>query len=96
MPDKRTTLRRKPDAKAVAERGVHGEGNYEATRNYNAATRRFVKSGRVEEAAQAAAPSDPAEAKALEQAEQDGARRARGEDPQVAGGPAKARGKPSQ
>lgn len=96
MPAKRTTLRRKPDAKAVAERGVHGEGSYEGTRDYNAATRRFVKSGRVEGAARAAAPRDPAEAKAIEQAEQDGARRARGEDPQVAGDPARPRGKRSQ
>ena len=58
---------------AISERGVHGEGNYEATRAYNATTRRFVTSGRVEEAARSAAPRDDREARSMEQAEQAGA-----------------------
>ena len=29
----------------------HGEGNYKASRKYNEATKKFVESGRVEEAA---------------------------------------------
>ncbi len=30
---------------------VYGEGNYKATREYNAATKKFVESGRVDAAA---------------------------------------------
>lgn len=49
---------------------VHGEGNYEATRQYNAATRRFIESGKVEQAARDAAPHSAAEAKQMKDAEQ--------------------------
>ena len=77
----------------VADRGVHGEGSYEGTRTYNAATRRFVASGRVDDAARRAAPRDAAEAKSIEQAEQAGAGRAKGEDPAIASRPrARAKG----
>lgn len=49
---------------------VHGEGNYAASRQYNEATRRFVESGRVEEAARDAAPANEKEAAEMRQAEQ--------------------------
>ena len=65
----------------IAPRGVEGEGSYEGTRRYNAATRRFVESGRVDEAARRAAPCDADEAKSIERAERAGAARAKGEDP---------------
>jgi len=55
----------------------YGEGNYEATRRYNEATRRFVESGRVERAARAAAPETPAVAADLARAEQAALLRAR-------------------
>ena len=77
------SLVRRKTQKAISERGVHGEGNYEATRAYNAATRRFVTSGRVDEAARSAAPRDDREARSMEQAEQAGAERSKGEDPAV-------------
>ena len=32
----------------IANRGVYGEGNYQASREYNDATREFVRSGRVD------------------------------------------------
>lgn len=64
----------------IADRGLYGEGNYQATRDYNAATRRFVGSGRVAEAARRAAPSSSGEAASLERAERAGKRRAKGED----------------
>jgi hypothetical protein len=38
------------------KRNVYGEGNYEASRKYEEATRKFIESGRVDEAARAAAP----------------------------------------
>ncbi|MEO8755869.1 MAG: hypothetical protein ABI624_24665 [Casimicrobiaceae bacterium] len=48
---------------------VHGEGNYEATRQYNDATRKFIDSGRVEQAARDAAPKTPEEAVEMKEAE---------------------------
>lgn len=49
---------------------VHGEGNYEAAKTYNDATKKFVESGRVEQAARDAAPKTAAEATEMKQAEQ--------------------------
>lgn len=57
--------------------GVQGEGNYDAAREYNERTRRFVKSGRVEAAARAAKANTPEEAAELEQAEEAGKRHAK-------------------
>jgi hypothetical protein len=53
-----------------AKQNVHGEGNYEASRKYDEATKRFVESGRVEQAARDAAPKTPAEAAEMKMAEQ--------------------------
>ena len=63
----------------------YGEGNYKASRQYNEATKRFVESGRVEEAARDAEPADEREAAELERAEAQGASRAKEEDPEVSG-----------
>jgi hypothetical protein len=65
----------------IANRGVHGEGNYQASREYNEATERFVEAGRVPGAARRAAPKSPAEAAELDEAERAGRERGRGEDP---------------
>lgn len=59
----------------------HGEGNYKAAREFDAAETAFVKSGRVEQAARDAAPKTPAEAAELEKAEAEARSRARDEDP---------------
>jgi len=61
--------------------GVQGEGNYDAAREFNAAERRFVESGKVDEAARAAAPKSDAERREMEAAEEKGRRRSKGEDP---------------
>jgi hypothetical protein len=61
----------------------HGEGNYRASRDYNERTKRFVDSGRVEQAAEDAAPANAQEAAELENAEEVGRRRAKEEDPQL-------------
>ena len=50
---------------------VHGEGNYEATRQYNESTKKFIDAGKVEQAAKDAVPKSPEEARELEQAEKD-------------------------
>ena len=59
----------------------YGEGNYKASRQYNEATKKFVESGRVEEAAHAAQPESEAEALQMAEAEAQGRRRAKEEDP---------------
>jgi hypothetical protein len=61
----------------------HGEGNYAASRDYNQRTKDFVDSGRVEQAAKDAAPKNEREAKEMSQAERDGRRPLREEDPEI-------------
>jgi hypothetical protein len=63
------------------QQNVHGEGNYAASRQYNDATRDFVKSGRVDQAARDAAPQSDAEAMQMAASEAEGKRRAKEEDP---------------
>lgn len=60
-----------------SSKNIYGEGNYEATRQYNAATRKFLQSGRVQQAARNAAPRTPAEAAVLREAEKAGLSRRR-------------------
>jgi len=62
---------------------VQGEGDYEAGRRYDKASRDFAKSGRVEPAAREAAPADARQAAELEQAEQKGKSHSKGEGPLV-------------
>jgi hypothetical protein len=56
---------------------VHGEGNYEAAREFNEAERKFVASGKVAPAARAAAPTTEAERQTMLAAEEEGKRRAK-------------------
>ncbi|HEV7574821.1 MAG TPA: hypothetical protein VGO85_02150 [Caldimonas sp.] len=60
---------------------VQGEGDYEAGRRYDKASREFAQSGRVEPAARDAAPHDAGEAEDMERAEDVGKSHAKGEDP---------------
>lgn len=60
-----------------------GEGNVEAARRYDEAAKRFADSGRVEGAAEAAAPRNAEEDEAMRKAEEAGKSRAREEDPAV-------------
>jgi len=68
-----------------------GEGNYKATRDYNSATERFVKSGKVDAAARAARPASAEQARELERAEEIG--RSRSKDDKTAA--ARKGGKPT-
>jgi hypothetical protein len=63
---------------------LQGEGNYDATRRYDKATRDFVQSGKVDEAARAARPHSPEEAEELKRAEREGQSHSKGEDPELA------------
>jgi hypothetical protein len=60
---------------------VQGEGNYEAAREFNAAQRRFVQSGKVDAAARGAAPKSDAEKQQMAEAEQGAKSRAKEDYP---------------
>jgi hypothetical protein len=60
---------------------VQGEGNYEAAREFNAAQRQFVESGKVDAAARAAAPKNDDEKQQLLAAEQEARSRAKEDYP---------------
>lgn len=61
----------------------HGEGNYKASREYNDATREFVESGQVDEAAKQAKPRTRQEQEEMRQAEKAGRDKSKGEDPKL-------------
>ena len=61
--------------------GVEGEGSYSGTKDYNERTKKFVQSGKVDQAAQDAEPKSEEEKHAMQKAERMGRERAKGEDP---------------
>jgi hypothetical protein len=69
--------------KTPANDKVQGEGDYEAGRRYDKASREFAESGRVEPAAHDAAPENDREAEELERAEEEGKSHSKGEGPLV-------------
>ena len=60
-----------------------GEGNHEADRQYRENTKRFIDSGRVDEAAEEAKRAVEAGDEGLEAAEEEGRSRIAEEDPEV-------------
>jgi hypothetical protein len=58
-------------------KGVEGEGSYSGTRNYNERTKKFIDSGKVEEAARKAKPTSKKEADEMKQAEKEGKKHAK-------------------
>jgi hypothetical protein len=62
---------------AAMKKQVHGEGNYQATRDYNERTKDYLQSADVEKDAKKAAPRDEDEARAMQQAEQKGKQHAK-------------------
>lgn len=60
---------------------VEGEGSYTGSKDYNERTKKFVESGKVEEAANEAKPTSEQEAHEMKKAERLGKQRAKGEDP---------------
>jgi len=61
--------------------GVEGEGSYSGSKEYNQRTEKFVKSGKVEQAARDAEPKSEEEKQAMQKAERIGKQHAKGEDP---------------
>jgi hypothetical protein len=60
---------------------VEGEGSYTGSKDYNQRTKKFVESGKVDEAAQKAEPRTEEERQAMQKAERLGKQRAKEEDP---------------
>ena len=60
---------------------VEGEGSYTGSKDYNERTKKFVDSGKVEEAARNAEPKNEQERQAMQKAERVGKERAKDEDP---------------
>ena len=71
----------KPSKHAVQKPGVHGEGNYEATRKYNEGLKNHLQQHDIEKEARDAAPRNAAGEKEMLDAERQAAGRAREEDP---------------
>ena len=62
---------------------VQGEGDYKAARHYNEGVKCFVADHDIEDAARAAEPATPAEARELQEAERKGLEHSKSEDPQI-------------
>ena len=60
---------------------VQGEGDYQADKRYTESAQKFVKSGKVAEAARNASPGTQVEQAELKRAERVGASHSKGEDP---------------
>ena len=60
---------------------VEGEGSYTGAKEYDKRTKKFVDSGKVEQAANDAAPQSEQEAREMENAERIGKKHIKEEDP---------------
>jgi hypothetical protein len=56
---------------------VEGEGSYSGTKDYNQRTKKFIDSGKVDDAARDAEPRSEEEKRAMEKAEREGKQRAK-------------------
>ena len=56
---------------------VEGEGSYSGTKDYNQRTEKFIKSGKVEQAAEDAKPETEQEAQEMREAERIGKQKAK-------------------
>ena len=56
---------------------VEGEGSYTGTKDYNKRTKKFIQSGKVEQATKDAAPKSEQEARELQEAERIGKQHAK-------------------
>ena len=60
---------------------VEGEGSYSGSKDYNERTKKFVDSGKVDEAARNAEPKNEQDKQAMQKAERVGKDKAKDEDP---------------
>jgi hypothetical protein len=68
---------------------VEGEGSYTGSKDYNERTKKFVESGKVEQAAKEARPKSEQEAHEMQKAERIGKQHAKDEDPALKKKPGK-------
>ena len=73
----------KPSKDSGAKPGPYGEGNYEATRQYNQGVKEHMDKHDIEKEARDAAPKSDAEAKEMLDAEREAASRSKAESPNV-------------
>lgn len=73
----------KPSKDSGAKPGPYGEGNYEATRQYNKGVKDHMDHHDIEKEARDAAPKSDAEAKEMLDAEREAASRSKAESPNV-------------
>ena len=76
-----STNQRGDAGREASNDAVQGEGNYDAAREFNAAERAFVQSGKVAAAARAAAPKNEQERQQMLDAEADARSRAKEDYP---------------
>jgi hypothetical protein len=69
------------DRKEKPKDGVEGEGSYSGSKDYNDRTKKFVDSGKVEQAARDAEPKNEQEKHEMQKAERIGKQQAKEEDP---------------
>ena len=62
---------------------VEGEGSYTGAKDYDKRTKKFIDSGKVEQAANDAAPKSEEEAREMREAERIGKKHVKEEDPAV-------------
>ncbi|HWI36712.1 MAG TPA: hypothetical protein VNU64_09675 [Burkholderiales bacterium] len=60
---------------------VEGEGSYTGSKDYNERTKKFIDSGKVDEAARDAEPRNEEEKQSMQKAERIGKEHAKAEDP---------------
>ena len=78
MDPKKPSSTGKQQEAASGAGGQYGEGNYEATRQYNAGVKKHIDEHDVEREARDAAPKSASEEKEMEDAEREGKSRAKG------------------
>lgn len=75
-------------APSPAPNEVQGEADYKASRRHRASVEKFIKTGKVDDAARDAELKTPVEVEALFDAEREGEKHSKGEDPPPAKAPA--------
>lgn len=82
----------KPD---TSKSSIQGEGDYDSAKKYDEQARAFAESGKVEQAAKAAAPRNAQEQEEMRRAEREGRSHAKG-DPEGERGAEPSRPKPAK
>jgi hypothetical protein len=80
-----TSSKQTPPPRTTPTPDNQGEGNRDAARRYNDDQKRFVESGAVADSARHARPETDQQAQEMLDAEEQGRRKAKGEDPTVPG-----------